>query len=576
MKLRLYFSLFILINTLYLKAQDCDQKATGNLKTADGYFSWQRYPCALKEYLLIYAKKPDNKKINRKIAQCYLNSPGANKSMAINYLDFLIKAGKAEKEVYLEMGQALLYKKDFDRSIEHLNKYIELAKPGKEALKIIEKLKEQAYFSKEIIKHPVNVTFKNLGDDVNSPYNDLHPYVTEKEDVIIFTSDRKGVRGGYPLGDGFFPDIMLTKVKKGRDSFKGARSIAGSFNTEFDEMAAGGSSDGSFLIYTTNEEFQIFNLKISFKAPKKRSYPTAQYLKGINGRNSNEMSATITNNGELLIFSSDRKDGYGGFDLWMSKKLPNGMWGNPINMGPSINTEFDEAFPKFSHDQSFLTFSSNGLEGLGGYDLFKTEFSEDLKIWTKPKNLGYPINSANDDNTITFVKNGRYAYKSDIRKDSYGMRDLYRLTFNDVPPIYTVVKSSILADTLSNMDEITNAMLKEFEISKKQLDSIKSLNAGAKKVEEYEEKHALKQQKLDNMNPFKNNFIEVTNRKGEIYGQYKTNPLDGNFIMILEPGEYNLAISHDGFDTINTKIKIYDKSNFTPELKKHFYIKPNL
>jgi hypothetical protein len=288
------------------------------------------------------------------------------------------------------------------------------------------------------------------------------------------------------------------------------------------------------------------------------------------------MSASITNNGELLIFSPDRKGGYGGFDLWMSKKLPNGVWGNPINMGPNINTEFDEAFPKFSHDQSFLTFSSNGLKGLGGYDLFKTKFSEDLKIWTKPKNLGYPINTAYDDNTITFVKNGRYAYKSDIRKDSHGMRDLYRLTFNDILPIYTVVKSSILADTLSQMDEITNSLQKEFETSKKQLDSVKSIGVSIKTIEKFQEKFDLNQQKLENADPFKNNFVEVTNDKGEIYGQYKTNSLDGKFIMILEPGEYNLAISHDGFDTINTKLKIYDKSNFTPELQKHFYLKPNL
>ena len=293
--------------------------------------------------------------------------------------------------------------------------------------------------------------------------------------------------------------------------------------------------------------------------------------------NSNKKNGNIvTENGELLIFSSDRKGGYGGFDLWMSKRLPNGNWGTPINMGPNINTEFDEAFPKFSHDQSFLTFSSNGLKGLGGYDLFKTEFSEDLKIWTKPKNLGHPINSAYDDNTITFVKNGRYAYKSDIRKDSHGMRDIYRLTFNDVLPIYTVVKSSVLADTLSNMDEITNSLLNEFETSKKQLDSVKSIGVSDQIIEEYQKTYDFKQQKLDNADPFKNNFVEVTDEKGEIYGQYKTNGSDGKFIMILEPGEYKLAISHDGFDTINTKIKIYDKSNFTPELQKYFYLKPNL
>ena len=576
MKLRLYFSFLTLLTTLHLHAQDCDQKPSGNSKIAGDYFSWGMYPCALKEYLIIYSKKPDNKKVNRKIAQCYINSAGANKSLAIKHLEFIIKSGKPANDVYFELGQAYLYNKQYDTSIEYLNKFIELAKPGKEVLKIVERLKAQAYFSKEIIKHPVNVTFQNLGDDVNSVYNDMHPYLTEKEDFIIFTSDRKGVRGGFGNGDGYFPDIMLTKLKKGRDSFKGARSMAGSFNTEFDEMAAGGSSNGSYLIYTTNEEFQVFNLKITYKAPKRRSYPTAKPIEGVNGRNSNEMSATITNDGELLIFSSNRKGGYGGFDLWMSKKLPNGIWGNPINMGPDINTEFDETYPNFSYDQSFFTFSSNGLKGMGGYDLFKTEFSEDLKTWTKPKNLGYPVNTAYDDNTITFVKKGRYAYKSDIRKDSYGMRDIYRLTFNDALPIYTVVKSSVLADTLVDMDEITTSLSDEVVASKRQLDSVKSIRANEAIIQEYQKTYLDKQQKLDNADPFRNNFVEVTTDDGDIYGQYKTNGQDGKFIMILEPGVYNIAISHDGFDTIKAKIKIYDKSNFTPELKKHFYLKPNL
>ncbi len=576
MKLRHYFSFLALLTTLLLNAQDCDQKPTGNSKIAGDYFSWGMYPCALKEYLIIYSKKPDNKKINRRIAQCYINSSGANKSLAIKHLEFLIKSGKPANDVYFELGQAYLYDKQYDTSIDYLNKFIELAKPGKEVLKIVKRLKDEAYFSKEITKYPVNVTFKNLGDDVNSAYNDMHPYLTEKEDFIIFTSDRKGVRGGFGNGDGYFPDIMLSKVKKGRDSFKGARSMAGSFNTEFDEMAAGGSPDGAYLIYTTNEEFQIFNLKITYKAPKRRSYPTAKTLEGVNGRNSDEISATITNDGELLIFSSNRKGGYGGFDLWMSKKLPDGTWGNPINMGPDINTEFDETYPNFSHDQSFFTFSSNGHKGMGGYDLFKTEFSEDLKIWTKPKNLGYPINTAYDDNTITFVKKGRYAYKSDIRKDSYGMRDIYRLTFNDALPIYTVVKSSVLADTLIDMNEIKSSLTDEVVASKRQLDSLKSTNANRALVKEYQNIYLDKQRKLENTNPFRNNFVEVTTDDGEIYGRYKTNDQDGKFIMILEPGIYNIAISHDGFDKFKSRIKIYDKSNFTPELKKDFYLKPNL
>ena len=120
MKLRLYFSFFALITTLYVNAQDCDQKATGNRKIAGDYFSWGMYPCALKEYLIIYSKKPDSKKINRKIAQCYINSAGANKTLAIKYLDFLVKSGKPANEVYFELGQAYLYNKEYDKSIEYL------------------------------------------------------------------------------------------------------------------------------------------------------------------------------------------------------------------------------------------------------------------------------------------------------------------------------------------------------------------------------------------------------------------------------------------------------------------------
>ena len=128
MKFKFYISFLTLLTALNLNAQDCDQKATGNSKIAGDYFSWGMFPCALKEYLIIYEKKPDSKKINRKIAQCYLNSAGANKSLAIKYLDFLIKAGKPDNEVYYELGQAYLYVKEFDKSIVYLNKYLEIAK----------------------------------------------------------------------------------------------------------------------------------------------------------------------------------------------------------------------------------------------------------------------------------------------------------------------------------------------------------------------------------------------------------------------------------------------------------------
>ena len=567
-------SILILIASFCANAQDCWQKPSGDSKLANDYFSYGYYPCALKEFLVIYASKPESKKINRIIAQCYMNSPGSNKGQAIKFLEFLVKAGKPDDDVYLELGQAYLFDRKFDKALENFNKYIEVAKPIGDKLKFVEKLKDNLVVSQELRKHPVNVTFTNLGEDVNGVYNEYHPFLTDNEDFIMLTSDRKGVRGGIEFGDGYVPDVMLTKVKNGRDAYKGARSLSGTFSTEFAETVAGGSPDGAYFFYCTDQQFQQYDLKITNKPPKKRSYSAPVFLDGINGRNSNEFAATITNDGSLIIFASDRKGGFGGIDLWMSKKLPTGNWGKPINMGPSINTDGDESFPNFSYDQSFITFSSTGHKGMGGYDLFKTEFSKELKTWTKPKNLGFPINTSVDDFTIVFVKNGRYAYKSDIRTEGFGMRDLYKLTFNDVLPTYTVVKSAVLSDTLVDLSKITKPITKIAKDAKKNLDSLVTIGGDSLSIDSLKKVYYGELSKLDAYDINSNSYVEVTTEDGNLYGQYTPNSRNGKFIMILEPGVYTIAISNDGFESAETKIRIYDKSNYTPEFSKNFYLKP--
>lgn len=554
--------------------QDCWQKPSGDKKIAKDYFAYGHYPCALKEFQIMHADKPKSKKINEYIVDCYFLSAGAEKSKALSYLLFLIKLEPDNSDYNFKLGQAYLYNYKFDKALQFFKKYETLTNLNSDEQTALNKFKEYATFSKELMKYPVNVTITNLGEDVNSLYNELHPFVTEEEDFIMHTTDRKGVRGTFMLGDGYARDVFITKMKNGRDEFKTSRGLPGSFNTEFTEEVAGGSSDGSHFIYSSDEQFQVFNLKHTYKAPKKRSYPRAEYIESLNGRNSNEIAATITNNGKLIIFASDRKGGYGGFDLWMSRKLPNETWGEPINMGPKINTQFDEINPMFSRDENYITFASNGQKGMGGFDLFKTAFSEALKNWTAPLNLGYPVNTPYDDFMISFVKDGRYAYKSDIRPDTYGMRDLYRLTFNDVTPTYTVVKSTIAGDTLVDFAKLNSALTNSATSMKKDLDSLIAIEADSLHVDSATKAYYATMGKLDQINPLTNNLIEVFNSAGELYGQYTPNAKTGKFIMILEPGVYDLKISNDGFENLSKKIRIYDKSNYAPELKKDYYIKP--
>ena len=576
MKSRKYIyliTLFISLLSLDLKAQDCFQKPSGDKKLANEYFStYGNYGCAIKEYLIIYDVKPKDKKINRRIAQCYLRMSGGNKAAAIKYLEFLVKEKKVDNDVYFELGQSYMYNNNNKKAIEYFNKYITIATPKGEEKETVDKFIQYASNSEQLQKHPVDVQFKNMGDGINSEYNDYLPYTRDQEDFIIFSTNRKGTMGGFELGDGFYPDVYFGKLKKGRDKYSKPRSIGGMFNSEYSDEVAGGSADGSYFFFNSDADFQILNLKYSYKAPKKRSYPKPQTLEGINQKNSNEISATITNDGNLLIFASDRKGGYGGYDLWMARRLPNFSWGIPVNLGPTINTEFDEIYPLFNRDQKKIYFSSNGHFSIGGFDLFETSFSEEIKTWTAPRNLGFPINTAYDDYNIIFTNNGRNAYKAAIRSDSKGMLDIYRLTLGDAIPRYTIVKGNILADTLMNIDEIKEKANEIVTQTQGILDSLQVVKASSGLIESTSKILDSLQIRQNLIDPFTLNEIEAT-KDGILYGRYTPNSKTGQFVMILEPGRYEIKVFNEGFEPVSMKIKVFDKANFTPELKREFYLK---
>jgi len=557
-------------------SQDCYVKPSGDKRVADELFeSYANYACALKEYMIMYADKPKDKKLNRRIAQCHLRMTGGNKAMAIKYLEFLAKNPKVEEEVFFELGQAYLYDSNNSEAIKYFNKFTKIAEPNDDEKATVDKFIQFAKNAEQLQKHPVDVKFENMGEDINSEYNDYLPFTRDNEDFIIFSTNRKGTTGGYEDGDGYTPDVYLGKLKRGRDTYSNPRSIGGMFNTEFSDEVAGGSADGSYFFFNSDAEFRILNLKYSYRAPRKRSYPRPFSLEGINERNSNEIAATITNDGNLLIFASDRKGGYGGYDLWMAKRLPNDAWGTPINLGPTINTIYDELYPMFNLDQNTIYFSSNGHFSIGGFDLFETTFSEEIKTWTAPRNLGYPINTAYDDYNIVFANSGRNAYKAAVRSDSYGMSDIYRLTLGNVVSRYTIVKGNVFADTLVNIVEIKKKAATIVTQTQGILDSLQVVQANSMLIDSISAKLEALQLKQDLIDPFTLNEIEVT-KKGVLYGKYTPNSRTGKFIMILEPGTYQVELFNEGFEPSKMKIKIFDKSNFIPELKREFYLKPKV
>ena len=149
-------------------------------------------------------------------------------------------------------------------------------------------------------------------------------------------------------------------------------------------------------------------------------------LKEIN-TSAGEKSAAVSADGQILFFTSNRDGGQGGVDIYWSHLSPNGKWGKPENLGMVVNTEYDEDGVFFHPDGKTLYFSSKGHDNMGGYDIFKTVLQPD-NSWSKPENLGYPINTTSDDIYFVLSANGLTGYYSSLRDDGVGEKDIFKIS----------------------------------------------------------------------------------------------------------------------------------------------------
>ncbi len=487
-------------------------------REAKEHFKYNNYLAAIPVYKKLLKENPDDVDYNHKIGLCYLYT-NINKALAIPYLEKVSESPKAEHRIWNDLGLAYQYGSKFDEAIKAYTKYKE-AIPVKE-IDIVNHQIETCENAKEYMKHPVNVTFKNLGPNVNSPFPDYYPFVTEDETLLIFTTRRKGNIGASNVeSDGYYSsDIYMTTPV---DNVWGkAKNMGGLVNTRLDEQAVGLTPDGETMLMYIDHIDSLGNIYSS--ANKKGTF---QRMRKLNASvNSDfETAGSITKDGNIIFFASERKGGEGFTDIYMARKLPNGLWGSAQNLGNKVNTTYKEDFPEIAPDGKTLYFSSQGHAGMGDFDLFKTVWDEESNTWSDPVNLGYPVNTVGDDRTISFTENNRVAYVSAIREGGYGDLDIYRVKFNDVPDKYTVLQCNVMG-----------------------ADSSKIKGAGVTVID------------LGSADP--EPFL------------YKPNATSGKFIMAFTPGKYKLAITAKGFKTHTETFQIFEFGAATlNETKKTFVL----
>ncbi len=493
---------------------------------ADKKFLLGNYESALDDYLALLDKDPKNDKYNYDIAICYLNT-NINKTKAIPYLEILTHKAKYDPNAMYLLGRAYHYAYRFDDAIKAYNTFKQTGRGNADNLADVDRQIQFCINAKELMKFPLNVTFENLGPNVNSPYADYYPFVPNDESFIILNTRRPDEGAEVAKEDGSYPAaIYVSKVTDGVFS-KGKNIGPPISKNDGEQEIIGLSANGEImLLYYTN--LKGVGDIYSTTTDKNKSFKPAEKLsENINSPKAEEIAACISSDGSLLYFASNRAGGLGGTDLYVSRKLPNGTWGPAQNLGPEINTPFDEDFPNVTNDGKMLYFSSNGHTSMGGYDIFKAEWSEETHQFSNPKNVGYPINTPEDNFNFRMADNGRFGYMAALREGGLGDLDVYRVTFNEVDPQYSVVKGNISS-----------------------ADSTQKLN-------------------------YTDVFISVTNTKTqEVVGNYLPNPNTGRYVMVLAPGNYQVNIEANGFQPVTNTINILDKSSYKFEISKDIQLKP--
>lgn len=417
------------------------KEAYKSLQEGNSKYFMNFYTKALDNYLAANQFNPNNAELNAKIGDCYMHS--SDKSKATEHFKTAHQLSKdLDGYYYFMMAKSFHFSNNFDEAIT----YYKLSKTKKskidtEILSKSEKKIKECTYAKKLVATPVNVEIKSLSEAINSENEEYVPVITADESELFFTSRRPNTTGGQIDGGlaDYFEDIYYSTLENGK--WTNAKNMGKPVNSESHDATVGLSLDGQKLFLYRDNKKGIGNIYVSEKKGNEWSEPT-ELPEPINSK-SQETSACYSPDGNTIYYVSNRPDGKGGKDIYKATKDSEGNWGEAENLGSSINTSEDEDAIFLHPDGKTLYFSSRGHATMGGHDIFKSV--NEKGMWSKPENLGYPINSSDDDVCFVLTASGDYGYYTSIKAEGKGKRDIYRVAFLDEinKPKLTLLKGTV-------------------------------------------------------------------------------------------------------------------------------------
>jgi hypothetical protein len=425
------------------------EEIRNNFYDAESWILFEAYQDALPLYLQLLKNYPNNSNFKYRIGQCYINIPG-EKAKAVSYLEEAVKnidpnykEGKfnesgAPYDALYYLANAYRINNQIDKAIQAYELFKKNLNPEVYDTTVVKLQIQSCHNAKELMKMPLFIKLKNLGNVINSSNNDFNPVISDNEDLLVFSRSQAfydalmystKVNGVWTE-----PVNMNEMLKVDRDLFPTSISKDGK------DLYLYSSADYDGIIYSSRFENGTWS-------------PIVKLNENINTKYW-ESHATISHDNKKLYFTSNRKGTYGGLDIYVSNRDSTGDWGPAVNLGPVINTPYNEESPFLSADDKTLFFSSRGHFNMGGYDIFYSTMLDNGE-WSVPLNVGYPLNTTDDDVFFKPLHQGYEGYTAKEIPGGYGKQDIYRIEIfsNDHPRKFFVRGMVKVADLISNMSD---------------------------------------------------------------------------------------------------------------------------
>lgn len=484
---------------------------------------------ALANYLEADKFNPNNASLNFKIGKSYLYSKYKLKS--IPYLEKAFALNPTvDPQIHYFLGQAYHLNMQWDKAIDEFNIFLKNSTPKDRANLFPDASKhiQECVLGKKMEQNPIRVFIDNVGSDVNSPYPDYGPVISADESVMMFTSRRPNTTGGQrdPYNNEFMEDVYISTNKNGK--WGSAVNMGKPINTDNHDANSGLSADGQkLLIYIGSNNGDLFESELKGESWSKPD----QMNKNINTPY-HESSACYAPNGKSVYFVSDNPDngGFGDRDIYISTKDEKGRWGKAMNLGSIINTKYGEEGVFIHPDGKTLYFSSQGHETMGGYDIFKSVFNDKTNTWSEPENLGYPVNTTDDDVFFVISASGKHGYYSSFKESGYGEKDIYMITFlGSEKPVALDNEDNLLANRAAPVKETVTAQT--IAITEAKLTILKGVITDALTLK-----------------PLEATIEIVDNEKNEVIATFTSNSSSGKYLVSLPAGKnYGIAVKKENY-----------------------------